>query len=368
MAGYKNLSLIVGARPNFVKAAPLLDALKQHGGFSQKLIHTGQHFDVAMSKVFFEQLGMAEPDIYLGINQGSPVEQIARSMMALEGEFIRARTELVVVFGDVNSTLAASLVASKLHISIAHVEAGLRSFDRNMPEEHNRVATDHLADFLFTPSPDGDANLRNEGISAEKIFRVGNIMVDSLLRFAPVAKEMPVLEEFGLTNQSYGLVTAHRPANVDQPEALEEIFGALAEIGPQVPLIFPVHPRTRKQLQKWGWAKKLEAHRVQLSEPLGYLEFLKLMMHARLILTDSGGIQEESSVLGTPCITMRDNTERPITISEGTNTLAGTTRAGILTAFKDVMSQAMPAPKSIPLWDGKTAQRITDILASLDKV
>lgn len=363
---YERISLIVGARPNFVKAAPLLEALKKQGGFNLRLIHTGQHFDAEMSRVFFEQLKMPEPDLYLGINQGSPVEQIAGVMVALEEEFIRNNDEMVIVFGDVNSTLAASLSASKLHIPIAHVEAGLRSFDRTMPEEHNRVATDHLADYLFTPSPDADKNLRNEGIGEEKIYRVGNIMVDSLLRFAPLARESQVLNDFQLSPQGYGLVTLHRPANVDQREALEEILGALTEIGSQIPLLFPVHPRTRQKLQQWGWALRLEASRVRLTQPLGYLEFLKLMMQARLILTDSGGIQEESSVLGTPCITVRDNTERPITISEGTNTLAGTGRIGVLTAFKDVMSQAMPEAAKIDFWDGRTGERIARILAELE--
>lgn len=366
MPRYTKLSLVVGARPNFVKAAPLLEALKQQGGIEQKLIHTGQHFDPAMSKVFFDQLHMPKPDLYLGINQGSPVNQIAQSMIALEKDFIAERTELVVVFGDVNSTLAASLAASKLDIPIAHVEAGLRSFDRSMPEEHNRVVTDHLANYLFTPSQDADTNLRNEGIDRQKIYRVGNIMVDSLLRFAPEARGLQVFEDFGLAKQSYGLVTAHRPANVDEPQALEEIFGALLEIGAQLPLLFPVHPRTHRQLKKWGWAAKLEANRVILTQPLGYLEFLNLMMQARLILTDSGGIQEESSVLGTPCITMRDNTERPITISEGTNVLGGTSRTGITSAFKEVISQPMPSPKTIPLWDGKTADRIAQTIISLD--
>jgi len=361
----ERLSLIVGARPNFVKAAPLLKALKQRDRFKVRLIHTGQHFDADMSKVFFDQLSMPEPDLYLGINQGSPVEQIAKVMIALETEFIKNQDDLVVVFGDVNSTLAASLAASKLHIPIAHVEAGLRSYDRTMPEEHNRVATDHLADYLFTPSKDADKNLDNEGLSKEKIFRVGNIMVDSLLRFAPVAKQSTILDEYQLSEQSYGLVTLHRQANVDEPEALDEILGALAEIGTQIPLLFPVHPRTRQQLQKLGWIARLEAQRVRLTPPLGYLEFIKLMMHARVILTDSGGIQEESTVLGVPCITVRANTERPITISEGTNILAGISGPGMLNAFREVMNQKIPEPKNIDLWDGKTAERIAEILVGL---
>lgn len=354
--------MVVGARPNFVKAAPLLDSLLNIEGLSVRLIHTGQHFDKEMSDVFFDQLGMQEPDLYLGINQGSPIQQIAASMIALEQEFIKDQTDLLVVFGDVNSTLAASLAATKLHIAIAHVEAGLRSYDRKMPEEHNRVATDHLADFLFTPSPDADQNLRREGISSEKIYRVGNIMVDSLLKFVPKAKKLSILEEMDLVPQGYALVTLHRPANVDAPEALKEILSAFQEIGRQLPIIFPVHPRTKQKLEKFGGQRMLAKNGVFLKPALGYLEFMQLMINARLILTDSGGIQEESTVLGTACLTLRDNTERPITISEGTNILAGTKKSGIISAYKEIMSQAIPKAKTIELWDGKTAERITEII------
>lgn len=362
---YKRLSLVVGARPNFVKAAPLLESLSKNTDSSIVLIHTGQHFDAEMSDIFFNQLGMPEPDLYLGINKGSPIQQIAESMIALEEEFEKNKTDLIVVFGDVNSTLAASLAGSKMHIAIAHVEAGLRSFDREMPEEHNRVATDHIADYLFTPSPDGDQNLLNEGVPSEKIFRVGNIMVDSLLKFAPLAQKLNLLSEMELKPQAYGLVTLHRPANVDNEKSLREILSALEEIGGQLPLIFPVHPRTKKNLELLGGTRKLVQNGIFLKPALGYLEFMKLMMEARLILTDSGGIQEESSVLGIPCLTIRDNTERPVTITEGTNLLAGTKKIGILTAFKEVMGQAMPETKTIDLWDGKTAERIVDVLKSL---
>ncbi len=362
---HKKLSLVVGARPNFVKAAPLLEKLSPLENISVQLIHTGQHFDAEMSTVFFDQLGMQEPDLYLGINQGGPIQQIAESMIALEREFIKNKTDLVIVFGDVNSTLAASLVASKLQIALAHVEAGLRSYDREMPEEHNRVATDHLSNYLFTPSPDADQNLIKEGIAKEKIFRVGNIMVDSLLKYAPIAQGEDILKDLNLDAQGFGLVTLHRPANVDEVEALNEILSALMEIGRQLPLIFPVHPRTRKKLDAWGLTKKMAQNGIKLTEPLGYLQFMKLLMSAKVVLTDSGGIQEESTVLGIPCLTLRDNTERPITISEGTNLLAGTKGSSILTAYKEAMSQRDIEGKSIDLWDGQTAARIVDVLKAL---
>ena len=361
----KKITLVVGARPNFVKAAPLLEALKAHGAFEARLVHTGQHFDAAMSKVFFEQLGMPEPDVNLDVNQGSPIVQIANAMMALEEDFMQYPPDLVVVFGDVNSTLAASVAANKLNTRLAHVEAGLRSFDRAMPEEPNRVLTDRLSDYLFTPSPDADKNLVAEGIPAESIHRVGNIMVDSLLQFAPHAKALNTLDEMGLQAEAYGLVTLHRQANVDDAAALEEILSALQEIGRQLPLLFPVHPRTRAQLEALGWTRILEQNQVRLVEPLGYLEFIDLMMHARLILSDSGGIQEESTVLGVPCLTLRENTERPITILEGTNRLAGTKAPSILAAFSEVISQPMPEARQPELWDGQTAQRIVDVLKTL---
>lgn len=361
----KKITLVVGARPNFVKVAPLLDELASDGSFSVRLIHTGQHFDTAMSQTFFEQLGMAEPDAYLNINQMSPVKQVAEIMQALEGEFLRDTPDLVVVFGDVNSTLAAALVANKMKLPLAHVEAGLRSFDREMPEEHNRIITDLLSDYLFTPSPDADEHLLAEGLPAERIFRVGNIMVDSLLRFRPLAEKLEAWKAQGLSKGKYALVTLHRPANVDNPTVLDGILEALMAIGEQIPVLFPAHPRTQANLQDSGWKKKLESKGVALTPPLSYLEFLNLMINARVVLTDSGGIQEETTVLGVPCLTLRENTERPITIEQGSNRLVGIEKEGILTGFEQVMKEEKPKGSKPDLWDGKTAQRIREILISL---
>lgn len=342
-----------------------MEALRADRDVSVRLIHTGQHFDAEMSQVFFEQLGMPEPDAYLDVNQGSPTTQIAAVMSALEKQFLEHPTDLVLVFGDVNSTLAAALVANKMGLPLAHVEAGLRSFDRSMPEEHNRILTDMLADYLFTPSPDADENLLREGINPQRIFRVGNIMVDSLLRFIPLAEGLDAWKELGLEKGGYGLVTLHRPANVDKAEALGEILSALMEIAASLPLVFPVHPRTEAQLLAASWKEKMAASGIILTAPLSYLEFMNLMLNARLVLTDSGGIQEESTVLGVSCLTMRENTERPITINEGTNQLVGIRKAGILQGFERAMQAKAPQARKPHLWDGHTAQRIHEILKAL---
>lgn len=358
----KNISLIVGARPNFVKAAPLLDELASDENFRVRLVHTGQHFDADMSQIFFEQLKMAEPDAYLNINQLSPVSQIADIMRALEKEFAQNPPDLVIVFGDVNSSLAAALVANKMKLPLAHVEAGLRSFDRDMPEEHNRIVTDHLSDYLFTPSPDADEHLLAEGIPAERIYRVGNIMADSLLRFRPQAEKLEAWKAHGLSKGEYALVTLHRPANVDDAAALQEILSALMTIGAQISVLFPAHPRTEAHLQESGWKKKLKDTGVVLTPPLSYLEFLNLMINARVVLTDSGGIQEETTVLGVPCLTLRENTERPITVQEGSNRLVGTSAEGILAGFEQMMQTKKTKNPPPDLWDGRTAQRIHEIL------
>jgi UDP-N-acetylglucosamine 2-epimerase (non-hydrolysing) len=342
-----------------MKAAPLMRALDDKG-FQTKLIHTGQHFDDNMSKVFFEQLGLPEPDRYLGLHSKSANTLIAEIMQALEKEFDSARPDLVVVVGDVNSTLAAALTANKKGISLAHVEAGLRSFDRTMPEEHNRVIVDGLSDFLFTPSEDADQNLRNEGVASERIFRVGNIMVDSLLAHRERAASLESYTPYGLQPKRYGLVTLHRPSNVDNAETLIEILAALAEISGELPLLFPVHPRT---LERVGDTKKL-AERIHFVEPVGYLEFLSLMMNAKVVLTDSGGVQEETTILRVPCLTLRENTERPVTIKQGTNQLVGNSKDGIVRGFKKAMESDSGKTKPIELWDGKTAERIVEILES----
>jgi len=358
----KQVTLVVGARPNFMKAAPLLNALMSVGGFAVRLIHTGQHFDTNMSEIFFDQLHLPKPDAYLNINTGNPANQMARVILSLHEQFSQFKPGLVIVFGDVNSTLATAVVSNKMDLPLAHVEAGLRSFDRSMPEENNRILTDMLADFLFTPSPDADQNLLDEGLSADSIYRVGNIMVDSLLSLRPMAAELGTYKGFGKKKSEYALVTLHRAANVDEPTALKEIVSALEEIGKLIPVLFPVHPRTKAQLQRMKLESKLAGSGVDLVGPLSYLEFLNLMMNARVVLTDSGGIQEETTVLGVHCLTLRENTERPVTLAEGTNRLVGTRKAGILNGFQKVLKERIPQGRKPELWDGKTAERIVHIL------
>ena len=359
----KLLTLVVGARPNFMKAAPLIEAIRKDDLMEAQLIHTGQHFDENMSNVFFEQLGLPKPDRYLDVHGGSPAHQVGRIILALEKEFEKRKPAVVVVFGDVNSTLAAAIAANKFDLKLAHVEAGLRSFDRSMPEEHNRIVTDMLSDLLFTPSRDADQNLIDEGISEDRIYFVGNIMVDSLLRFKTVAEEKKAWENYGMSPGHYGLVTLHRQSNVDALEDLEEIVDALVEIQSDLPLLFPVHPRSQKHLADHGLAGRLSEAGIRVLEPLGYLEFLSLMTRAQLVVTDSGGIQEETTVLGIPCLTVRSNTERPITLRMGTNRLVGNKRDGILTGFRAAISQPLSGTQP-ELWDGKTAQRIVEILAA----
>ncbi len=358
----KQLTLVVGARPNFMKAAPLIEAVRAKGRLAARLIHTGQHFDANMSQVFFTQLGMPQPDLYLDIHGGSQAEQVGRVILELDKEFSKQPPDMVVVFGDVNSTLAAAVAANKLGLPLAHVEAGLRSFDRGMPEEHNRIVTDMLADLLFTPSADADKNLRNEGMPAKRIFRVGNIMVDSLLRFKPAAEVLQAWKKFNVEPKRYGLVTLHRPSNVDEEKVLAGIVDALVEIQTETPLIFPVHPRSRERLANSNLLTKLQKSGAQMVDPIGYLEFLSLMTRARFMLTDSGGIQEESTVLGVPCLTARDNTERPITLEMGNNQLVGNSTEGILDGYRAMLDHAV-TPRQPELWDGKTAGRIEAAVA-----
>ncbi len=347
---------VVGARPNFVKMAPIISEINRRG-MPQIFVHTGQHYDEKMSAVFFDELKMPRPDVYLGVGSGSHAQQTARVMTAFEPVLIDHDPKLVVVAGDVNSTLACALTASKLHIPVAHVEAGLRSFDRTMPEEINRVLTDHLAELLFITEPSGRENLRKEGIDPAKMHFVGNTMIDSLESFLPRALERQPWQTFGLHPDEYALVTLHRPANVDTPDALAEILSALEELARWQPVLFPAHPRTVARLQAWG----LQPRGVRVIEPLGYLDFLGLMARARLVLTDSGGIQEETTALGVPCVTVRENTERPVTIEAGTNQLAGTSRGGILAAA--ARAGAKPAPTTRPeLWDGRAAPRLVDVI------
>lgn len=349
---------IVGARPNFVKMAPIIHEINRRG-MPQVFVHTGQHYDAKMSTVFFDELGMPHPDVYLGVGGGSHAEQTARVMMAFEAVLREYAPELVVVAGDVNSTLACALTASKLNIPVAHVEAGLRSFDREMPEEINRILTDHIADLLFVTEPSGEKNLLHEGMDLTKIFFVGNTMIDSLHTHLSAALARRPWEAFDLPEGAYGIVTLHRPANVDEEKGLREILSTLEEIGARWPLLFPAHPRTVARMKDWG----LTPGGVRVVEPLGYLDFLGVMAKARFVLTDSGGIQEETTALGVPCITIRANTERPATIEQGTNQLAGTKRAGILAAMARLERDQPPRGTRIPaLWDGHAARRVVDVL------
>ena len=358
----KTVLHIVGARPNFMKVAPIHRAIARRGVLSQLVVHTGQHYDAKMSDVFFSDLGMPAPDIHLGIGSGSHAEQTARVMIALEGVFLEHQPDLISVVGDVNSTVAAALVAAKLLIPLSHVEAGLRSFDRRMPEEVNRIVVDRLADLLLTPSPDGDENLAKEGVSAERIHRVGNVMIDALLENRARAVEQPVLAQLGLAPRAYAVCTLHRPSNVDDPATLAGLIGVLAELSHKLPLVFPVHPRTRKMLEAPALASLLAASpQLRCIEPLGYLDFLCLTSQARLILTDSGGLQEESTVLQVPCLTLRENTERPITVEEGTNVLVGTRPERIREEARRILEGRGKNGRIPEGWDGRTGERIAQL-------
>lgn len=356
---------VVGARPNFMKVAPVMAALDELPGVEQVLVHTGQHYDANMSEVFFNELGIPHPDINLGVGSGSHAVQTAAVMEAFEGVVLEQGPDWVLVYGDINSCLAAALVCAKLQIRIAHVEAGLRSFDRTMPEEINRIVTDQLADLLLTPSADGDENLRVEGIPAEKVGLVGNVMIDTLVRLLPKAKARTVVDDLGLQPGAYGLVTLHRPSNVDDPDLLPRMVEALVDISRDVPLVFPVHPRTRQRLEAAG----LHANegRMKMVDPLGYLDFLALQLHAKLILTDSGGIQEESTYLGVPCLTLRENTERPVTVTTGTNILVGQDMARLRREVDTILAGTAKEGQIPPFWDGRAGQRIAEVLASTER-
>jgi UDP-N-acetylglucosamine 2-epimerase (non-hydrolysing) len=354
----KTIVHVVGARPNFMKIAPLMEAMKAEARFKQVLVNTGQHYDESMAGSFFRELSLPIPDRDLEVGSGSHAVQTAKVMMAFEEACLDIKPDLVVVVGDVNSTMAASLVAAKLTIPIAHVEAGLRSRDRTMPEEVNRIVTDRLADLLLTPSRDGDENLLAEGTPADRIHFVGNIMIDTLHRHLPLATFDRVKGRIAVSKGEYAVLTLHRPSNVDHEPTFERILAALKQIARQLPIVFPVHPRTRARLAEFGMGAGLDGF--ILTEPLGYIDFLSLTSNARLILSDSGGLQEESTALGIPCLTLRENTERPVTITNGTNRLVGTQTADILSGFDAALSNGAPA--LVPeLWDGRTAGRITDV-------
>ncbi len=393
--------LVAGARPNFMKVAPLIRAIHAHNKMKGDdirpiLVHTGQHYDANMSDSFFKDLNLPEPDIHLGVGSGTHGEQTGKVMIEFEKILMSKPPALVIVVGDVNSTLACTLAAVKLDIPVAHVESGLRSFDRRMPEEINRIVTDALSDYLFTPSPDGDENLLKEGIPKQKIFLVGDIMVDSLLFNLKQAKKTNILKRLGLkaslNNQDlkatsnitpllpYGLLTLHRPSNVDSKESLSRIISGLLEISSRIPILFPIHPRTRKQIKAFGMESSFKFYhspdlrqkdyyegsglkkKIHCFEPLGYLDFLNLMSHAKIVLTDSGGIQEETTVLNIPCITLRDTTERPITLTEGTNVLVNNNTEKIVREVKNILNGNTRRGKCPEIWDGHTAIRIVEIL------
>lgn len=355
---------VVGARPNFMKVAPVMRALAQHGIEDQVLIHTGQHYDANMSRVFFEELGLPQAGMNLGVGSDSQARQTARLMMHLEEAMISLDPYVAVVYGDVNSTMAAALVCAKLQIAVAHVEAGLRSFDRTMPEEVNRLVTDQLSDLLFTPSSDADDNLLREGVPAQKIHLVGNVMIDTLVRLLPVAEQRwtSLRQDHGL-NGAFGLVTLHRPSNVDDPAILAEIIKNLDAISRRLTLLFPVHPRTRRQVMESHL--RPESPSLRLIDPLGYLDFLAMMRYASLVITDSGGIQEETTFLGVPCLTVRDNTERPVTTTVGTNILVGHDMQRLRREVMGILDGRGKSGKIPPLWDGRASERIARVLMAV---
>lgn len=350
-----NIFHIVGARPNFMKVAPVLSALQGRPNVAQTLIHTGQHYDVNMSDVFFQQLGIPAPDVNLAVGSGSHAQQTAEIMVRLEPVIAERRPDIVLVYGDVNSTVATVLVCAKLGVRVAHVEAGLRSFDRTMPEEINRLVTDQLADLLFTPSVDGDANLRREGIPPGKVFFVGNVMIDSLVRLLPAARKTSAAD---LTDR-YALVTLHRPANVDDSVRLKGILESLLEVSKDLTVVFPAHPRTRKRIDDFG----LNAEQLRLLDPCPYIDFLGLQTRATVVITDSGGIQEETTYLGVPCLTVRENTERPVTVTMGTNVLVGRDPEKLREELARILAGHAKKGTIPPLWDGHAGERIADILA-----
>ncbi|HEV2173499.1 MAG TPA: UDP-N-acetylglucosamine 2-epimerase (non-hydrolyzing) [Nitrospira sp.] len=365
--------VVVGARPNFMKVAPILKAIREFNGMRGEwagtiqpiLVHTGQHYDAKMSDAFFADLEMPTPDVFLGAGSGSHAEQTAEVMKRFEPVLVREKPDVMLAVGDVNSTLACALVASKMpsncRPAIAHVEAGLRSFDRSMPEEINRILTDQLSDFLFVTEESGVRNLRREGVQASKVHLVGNTMIDSLREYESRAEASPVMRTLDVEKRRYALLTLHRAANVDERESLLEILEGISELSKLMTVVFPAHPRTQKKISELGLSRYF-ADSIRIVEPLGYLDFLCLMKHARIVVTDSGGIQEETTALGIPCVTARDNTERPVTIDVGTNLLGGTRRDTIAQAIRIRLASKTRA--SLPeLWDGRAAARVVGILA-----
>lgn len=353
--------IVVGARPNFMKAAPLMREFASRDTVETLLVHTGQHYDENMSRIFFEDLELPEPDIYLGVGSGTHAEQTGRVMIEFEKVAGSERPDVIIVVGDVNSTLACSLVGAKMWMPVAHVESGLRSFDLEMPEEINRMVTDILSRFCFTTSPEAETNLLREGVGKERIFPVGNIMIDSLMHYMDRALESGILGDLGLEEKGYILVTLHRPSNVDDPGELRGLFDVLSRLSRRMPLVFPAHPRTSKNLASAG----IDAGSIRgpgMIDPVGYIDFLRLERSSSLVITDSGGIQEETTVLGVPCVTVRSNTERPITLEMGTNRLVGTDPVEVEKAAIEILENGCGDYRIPPLWDGKAACRIADVL------
>lgn len=358
---------VAGARPNFMKIGPIMKALKKDPSFfNPVLVHTGQHYDYKMSQIFFDELQIDPPDLFLNVGSGTHAEQTARIMTSFEEVVVEQHPDLVLVVGDVNSTAACAMVAKKSHTLLAHVEAGLRSFDRRMPEEINRLVTDSVSDFLYTTSRDADEQLRKEGHPEKEIVFVGNCMIDTLLALQPQVDQSMIKEKLQVKNGKYALVTLHRPSNVDEPQVLSDIIDALSYLDASMPVICPLHPRTRKNIREFGFQHRFDAMRQFLDiEPLGYLDFVNLMKNASMVITDSGGLQEETTVLGIPCLTLRENTERPITITEGTNYLVGVKKENIIASMQTVL-EGKAKKGSIPeYWDGKAAERIATHLKSV---
>lgn len=354
---------VVGARPNFMKIAPIQRVMKKYSDIKPILVHTGQHYDQKMSKLFFEDLELPQPEVYLDVGSASHAQQTAKIMMAFEKVVESKKPELVLVVGDVNSTAACSLVAAKMGVKVGHVEAGLRSFDRTMPEEINRIITDTLSDLLFVTEKSGLENLRKEGIDDSKVFFTGHVMIDSLIYFQEKSKQSPILDQMNLNGTPYVLVTLHRPSNVDVKDNLANLLYAFERIGKYFKIVFPIHPRTSKMITTFGLDKLVRANaNLILTDPIGYLDFMKLMQNARLVLTDSGGIQEETTYFRIPCLTMRQNTERPITVEIGTNTIVGSDMQKIVSETEKVLQQKGKKGEIPELWDGQAAERIVRVI------
>lgn len=359
---------VAGARPNFMKIAPLADAMAASSAFESVLVHTGQHYDAKMSQLFFDELQIPRPDVNLDVGSASHAVQTAEVMLRFEPVLLEHAPDAVLVVGDVNSTIACALVAVKLGVPVIHVEAGLRSFDRSMPEEINRVLTDQISDWLFVSEPSGMENLEQEGIADGRVHLVGNVMIDTLMKHRGRADASDVLERVKVTAGEYGVLTMHRPGNVDRKDDLARVLDGIESVQARIPIVFPVHPRTTKRFEELGFGDRIARMTGLIRvDPLGYLDFLKLMSDAKLILTDSGGIQEEATILGVPCLTLRENTERPITISDGTNELVGGDPERIRDAAERVLSGNWKTPRPHPLWDGRAAERIVDVLAAFKR-